>query len=276
MVLLRNNQSGSFLAPITTPVQGAFVAAADWDGDGLVDVVGTNGNANVALVGWNRGGGTFEQIGVVQSGYETHRAGAADLNGDGRPEIVVCNLRARSLSVFANTSARPLEVTRTVSRKTHGNAGTFDIDLPLTGTPGIESRGSGDANSHQLIVSFPSPVTFSSATVQSGSATVESAAATGSQVTVNLANVANAQRLTIALSGVSDGSSTTEIIVPMSVLLGDVNGSAVVTASDIGQAKAQSGEPVSQANFRSDVNANGAITASDVGLVKSRSGNSLP
>src|SRR5207244_3584384 len=52
-----------------------------------------------------------------------------------------------------------------VSRKTHGTVGTFDINLPLTGPVGVECRKGGGTNSdtHQLIMTFPVPVTVTSA-----------------------------------------------------------------------------------------------------------------
>jgi hypothetical protein len=76
---------------------------------------------------------------------------------------------------------------------------------------------------------------------------------------------------------VSNGDTTADIFVPMGVLVGDTNGSGAVTASDIGQTRAQSGQAVTVANFRTDVTANGgSINASDVGLVKSRAGTQLP
>jgi hypothetical protein len=62
----------------------------------------------------------------------------------------------------------------------------------------------------------------------------------------------------------------------MNMLVGDINSSKTVNASDIGAVKAQSGTPVTAANFRADVAVSGAITASDIGLVKSRSGQSVP
>ena len=103
-VLLRNNQGGGFLPLLVTPVPAGYIAAGDWDQDGLMDVVGTNGVLNLALVGWNHGGGTFTHLSSLQAGYETGRAGADDLNNDGLPEIVTCNGRARSISVFVNTT----------------------------------------------------------------------------------------------------------------------------------------------------------------------------
>jgi hypothetical protein len=62
----------------------------------------------------------------------------------------------------------------------------------------------------------------------------------------------------------------------MGVLLGDTNGNGFVNATDIGQTKAQSGQPVTSGNFRTDVNFNGAINATDIGQVKAQSGTQLP
>jgi hypothetical protein len=103
-LLLRNNQAGSFLPPIATPVPAGYVAAGDWDQDGLMDIVGTNQVLSLALLGWNQGAGNFTYLSSLQSGYQTGRAGAADLNSDGFPEIITSNGRARSISVFTNTT----------------------------------------------------------------------------------------------------------------------------------------------------------------------------
>jgi hypothetical protein len=80
------------------------------------------------------------------------------------------------------------------------------------------------------------------------------------------------------LSNVTDSFSQIlpDAAVTAGFLLGDVNGNLSVTASDVGQAKAQSGLPLDATSFRSDVNANGAITASDIGQVKAQSGTFIP
>jgi hypothetical protein len=111
--------------------------------------------------------------------------------------------------------------------------------------------------------------------VTSGSGTVESATVSGNDVIVNLTGVANAQTLAVTLFGVNTGQNVSDIAIPMSVLLGDVNGSGTVSTSDIGQTKAQAGT-TSGTTFRSDVVANGSINATDISVVKSRAGTSLP
>jgi uncharacterized MnhB-related membrane protein len=62
----------------------------------------------------------------------------------------------------------------------------------------------------------------------------------------------------------------------MGVLVGDVNGNAVVNASDVSLTKSQVGQTVSGSNFREDVNANGVINAVDVAQVKANVGTALP
>jgi hypothetical protein len=98
----------------------------------------------------------------------------------------------------------------------------------------------------------------------------------GSQVTVNLTGVTNVQRITVTLHNVNNGTSTGDVPVSMGVLIGDVNGNAVVNSSDVSLTKAQAGQPVTSSNFREDVNVNGTISATDVALVKSKVGTALP
>lgn len=172
----------------------------------------------------------------------------------------------------------PLAPISAVSRKTHGAAGVFDLGLSLGGTPGIESRqGSGaGSDGHEIVVTFPVAVTLGSASVTSGTGSVQMATASGSEVTVNLTGVANAQTITLTLFAVNDGSRTADIPLSISFLRGDLNASGTVNASDVGQSKASSGQALTTTNFRADVNASGAINATDVAIVKASSGTSLP
>jgi hypothetical protein len=162
------------------------------------------------------------------------------------------------------------------SRKTQGGAGTFDISLPLFGNVGIECRSGGGTNDYQMIINFASTVTVGATAVTSGTGSVSSFSVSGSQVTVNLTGVTTAQRITVTLHNVSDGTNTGDVSVSMGVLVGDVNGNAVVNATDVAQTKGQVGQAVMSSNFREDVNASGTITATDVAIVKSKVGTALP
>jgi hypothetical protein len=119
-------------------------------------------------------------------------------------------------------------------------------------------------------------VTFDHAAVTSGTGSVASANASGKTITINLAGVKNAQTLTVTLFSVSDGTSTANVPLQMSVLYGDTNGDSFVNSADVSQTKSQSGSNVSSANFREDVTADGSINSADVSLVKSKSGTALP
>jgi hypothetical protein len=158
----------------------------------------------------------------------------------------------------------------------HGGT-LFDVTLPLTGNSGIECRSGGASNDYQVVLTFASSVTFTSAAVTAGVGTVSGSSGSGTTtLTVDLTGVTNAQRITVTLLGVSDGTTTGDVSVPMGVLIGDTNANGSVSASDIGQTKAKSGQAVTAANFRTDVNISGSISAADIGLVKSKSGTGLP
>ncbi len=166
-----------------------------------------------------------------------------------------------------------------VARKSHGAAGMFDIPLPLTGSVGVECRSGGASGEHQIVATFATPVTVTGATVTPGSngaASVSGAPmVSGRTVTVNLTNVSNAQKITINLIGVNDGSNTENISVPMGVLMGDVTGNQLVNSSDISEVKLHAGAPVTASTFRRDVVANGSINSTDLSTIKSVAGSAI-
>jgi hypothetical protein len=159
-----------------------------------------------------------------------------------------------------------------VSRKAHGSGRAFDIGLPLAGTPAIECRSGGATNDFQIVVNFGGSVTFANAQVTQGAGSVSTTSMNGNQVFVNLTGVTNAQTIQVTLAGVNDGTNVANVVIPMSVLLGDVNANGVLTNADVSLVKAQvaAGGSVSASNFRDDVNANGVITNADVSITKAQ------
>jgi hypothetical protein len=163
-----------------------------------------------------------------------------------------------------------------VSRKVHG-AFTGDINLPLVaigGAVGIECRNG--AGVYQMVVTFASPVTLTGATVTNGTGSATFSGSGTAVITVNLTGVTDQQRLGVTLNNVSDGTTTTNILIPMGVLIGDSIGNGTVNAGDVGFVKSQSGVAVGAGNFRADVIINGTINAGDIGQVKANSGHVLP
>ena len=183
---------------------------------------------------------------------------------------------ASTYTVLGNNacSATGLAAIGAVSRKTHGSAGTFDIDLPLSGQPGIECRTGGPSGNYKVVVTFAAPVTVGSATC--GGNPAAGVNANGSVVTVDCTGVPNAQTINIALSNVSDGTNTVNVSIPMGVLAGDTTNNRAVNSSDIAQTQSQSGQSVTNANFREDVTVNGLINSSDIAFVQAHSGTGLP
>ncbi|HWY40847.1 MAG TPA: hypothetical protein VNX27_08630 [Chthoniobacterales bacterium] len=162
-----------------------------------------------------------------------------------------------------------------VSRKTHGTAGTFDIDL-MPPAAGIEDRSGGPNGDFQIVVTFATSIAnFNSATV-SGTGSVSTAVASGNQIFVNLTGVTNAQRLSVNLLGVNNGTKTADYSVPLGVLLGDVNGNGVVSNGDVSLVQAQVAQTVTSSNFREDVNANGILSNGDVSITQAQVGQTLP
>jgi hypothetical protein len=188
---------------------------------------------------------------------------------------------AATYTVVGNTACQAGGIVpiSAVSRKTHGSAGTFDIDLPLLGTPGIECRTGSTPGNHTVVITFSVPVTVSRVTVTLGAGGTGSAngfSVNNTQVTVNLTNVSNAQTLTINLIGVTGGSNSGNVSVPMSVLLGDVNQTGLVDSGDVFLVRQQTGQSTTLSNFREDVNATGLIDSGDVFLTRKQTGTALP
>jgi hypothetical protein len=287
LTLLFGTGTGTFnrlttqYAPYSPDLLGATgLAVGDVDGDGDPDLLTSGVSKDVGLY-LNDGAGVFSfpyRMGAVAG---AHAVLYRDFTGDGVGDLAL--LTSPPPLGFAGGVAivrglGTVSLVQAVSRKTHGGSGTFDIDLPLTGTPGVECRSGGAGGNHQLVLTFATPVTVGGVGVTSsdGMATATQSA-NGAVVTVNLASVANAQILGITLQNVSNGGAARDVAIPFRVLAGDSSGNGSVTATDIGQVKGQSGQPVTGTNFRTDVNASGGtISASDIGLVKAASGTQLP
>ena len=131
-------------------------------------------------------------------------------------------------------TCNPLQLTSAVSRKTHGGAGDFDIDLPLAGEPGVECRSSG--GNHTIVVTCSNTLVSGNASVTSGTGNVAgSPTFSGNTMTVNLNGVTDVQKITVTLSNVTDSSANVLPDTPVSanMLIGDTNANKTVNASDV-------------------------------------------
>jgi hypothetical protein len=187
----------------------------------------------------------------------------------------VANDFSANAATYALVGGGP-EVNSILSRKKHGTAGTFDVNLPRTGAVGIECRNGGASGTHQLVFTFADPVAFVSAAVTKGAGSISGVSGNGtSTITVNLTGVTDVQTIQVTLT-VSDGVNTTSIPVSMGVLAADVVADRVVTSKDQNYINSKSGQTANPTNFRADVTIDGAINGKDSSFVGNRIGHKLP
>jgi PKD repeat protein len=186
---------------------------------------------------------------------------------------------SNTTQVVISVQAAVPQLTGVVSRKTHGSAGAFDLNLPLSGSPAIECRSGGANGDYTLIFVFSNTLTSVGNIDVTGTGSVSSSSigTDAHQYTVNLTGVANAQDITVTLTNVQDSAGNAgDVSASMGVLVGDTNGDGFVNSADISQTKSQSGNSVTASNFREDVNTDGFLNSADISLVKSKSGTALP
>ncbi|MGI9087735.1 MAG: hypothetical protein ACR2HH_08370 [Chthoniobacterales bacterium] len=171
-------------------------------------------------------------------------------------------------------SANALVPVGAVSRKTHGTAGDFDIDLPFTGSTGIESRTGPVAGQHTVVFTYSVPVNVTTATATCGGLPA-TRSASGSQVTVTCTGIANSQTIAVSLSGVSDGTNSGNVSVPMGLLLGDVDASRVVDGNDVSNVQGHTRETPNSSNFRADVDTSGLVDGNDVSITQGQTRSAL-
>ena len=152
-----------------------------------------------------------------------------------------------------------------VSRMTHGSAGTFDVQLPLTGGSGIECRSV--SNGMLVVMTFDQPVHAGTALVTTGTAAV-SGTPTFSNYTmsVSLTGMTDAQTFALSVSNVLNAANETltTASVPFRTLYGDFNGDGVLNATDASRQRAViAAGQMNAGTFRCDLNVDGILNATD-------------
>ena len=159
------------------------------------------------------------------------------------------------------------------SRKNHGNAGPFDIDLPLSGTPGIECRvGNGGTFLQTIVFTFSEPVTSVSGITTTACGRVNSTTISGSTVTVELGHVTcDGSDITVTVPGVNGASGSVDASATMTLRTGDVNADGVVNNKDLKEIRMNVDRGlVNEDNFRDDITVDGKVNHGDTTLEKSK------
>ena len=272
-------QSNPPVAALTgSPTSGPAPLMVNFNGTSSHEPAGACGTINSYTLDFGDGSApATNSTGVFAHTYANPGDYPARLTVSDTSGLKSTNVAQVIISV-ASATIQPVSV---VSRMTHGTVGTFDVNLPLTGTRGVECRSGGSNGNYTVVFQFENPLTsVGSASVSSGTGSVSSSAIglNTHEYIVNLTGVTNAQYLTVSLTNVHDsiGNSGNVVGPQMGVLIGDTTASGIVNSSDVAQTQAQSGQSVTPSNFREDVTVNGLINSSDVGLVQSKSGTALP
>lgn len=170
------------------------------------------------------------------------------------------------------TGSSGINLVSAASRLTHGTAGTFDVNMPLTGVSGVECRS---ATTYNAVFTFDAPVSSGEVTVLSGAATVGAITFNGNSMTAELTGVTAAEDVTLHTQNINgDGQAHGDV--QFGFLVADADANRVVGKSDQTLVKGQLNQPVTAANFREDLNADGRIKTSDANLVKTNKGHSIP
>ena len=129
---------------------------------------------------------------------------------------------------------------RPVSRFTHGAAGTFDINLPLAGPPGIECRRTnGGDGIYAIVFTFRNTLnSVYNTSVTGGAGRVHDSGigADPHDYIVNLVNVSNLAEHNGHFNFVQDsvGHASNAVNAAMSVLVGDITDNGNVGSADVG------------------------------------------
>jgi uncharacterized protein (TIGR02145 family) len=130
---------GSFDTKFDIPTSGLThgIAVCDIDGDGKLDIIVTSVTSNVVSIFRNASTsgsvttGSFAARVDLTTGAGPYKVAAGDVDGDGKPDIVVTNFTDNSVSVFRNTSAPGTITTASFGAKIDLATGTGPIGVAI-------------------------------------------------------------------------------------------------------------------------------------------------
>jgi PKD repeat protein len=259
-------------------MSGNAPLTVSFDGSGSVEPYGSCGTINSYTMNFGDGSPAVTQSTPAFS-HVYSSAGIFPARLTVRNSL---GLQSTNLAQAAITVQQNLSLIGAVSRMTHGSAGTFDLNLPLTGARGVECRSSAasGAGNYTVVFQFNNPLTsVAGASVTTGVGSVSSSAIglNNHEYVVNLTGVTDQQYVAVTLNGVQGAANGGTVVGPqMGVLVGDVNASGRVDAADVSSVRQQTLQTVSTLTFRNDLNASGRIDAADVSVARQNTLHALP
>lgn len=164
----------------------------------------------------------------------------------------------------------PPVITAAVSRKTHGAAGAFDIDLKSS--TGVENRKGGAT---LIIVTFNKAIQgaggLSNDDVLTSSGTIQNLSIDGNTLQIQLSGVTETGLMTISFPGIADAAiamATVTDTLCIRTLLGDVSGDGNTNVFDLLAGRNMLNKLVQASNYRSDTTVDGQINVFDLLAIK--------
>jgi len=163
-VLTNDGQGGfSIASSPNTGNEPLSVAAADINGDGKLDLIsadvgGGSGGGNTLTVLTNAGNGIFGLYATLNVGTQPNTVAAADVNGDGRPDLISANNLSGNVSVLLNNGNGTF--TRTDYATAFNCISVVVTDLNGDGKPDLISANAGSGTLTVLTnnITFPPPL----------------------------------------------------------------------------------------------------------------------
>jgi PKD domain len=194
-----------------------------------------------------------------------------------------CGKTSTSAAQVVISVTNGVHLVSVVSRMQHDSiTPPFEVNLPLTGTRGVECRSSATlgAGNYQMVFKFDNSLTSVTGASVTGAGSIASRQISPNnnhEYIVNLMGVADQQYLSVTLTGVAGAPSGGTVIGPqMGVLIGDVNASGRTDNGDGIVVRNLSGTiPFDTSSARADVNCSGRVDNGDAIVIRNNSGNFL-
>lgn len=180
--VLLGNGNGTFQAATTYGTSGnnpISIAVADVNGDGKLDLLTTNRNSNTIGVLLGNGNGTFQPMATTYSTGGTNPMGlaAADVNGDGKPDLLTVNFNSNTIGVLLNTTIYAAPTLTSINPTSAAGGTTITLTgTNLTGATAVSFNGTAATtfvvvNSSTVTVTVPPGATSGNVTVTTPSGT---------------------------------------------------------------------------------------------------------
>lgn len=240
------------LANYPTGQNPQYVAVGDLNNDGAPDAVVVNNTSGTVSVLLNKhdGTGSFNQPATYAVGTSPSWAAIGDVNGDGKPDIIVSNVTSGTISVLLNKGDGTLQAASSYNVLPAGVTGTPSPtavaigDVNNDGKPDVVVANSGTNNVSVLINNGQGAFTASAAYTVGNAPDSISLAKFTSGANVDIMTANKSGRNVSVLLGNGDGTfqaakNTPAGYVPYSAIPRDIDGDGrmdVVVCDNMGQA----------------------------------------